>query len=239
MRLLADNQPIVVGIDETLERRWGHKIKARGIYRDAARSSGSHFVKCSGLPHRRTGWMSVMLLVKTPWADRIWALPFLTAMAPSKGFYEDKKRQHKPLTEWAIGLLKLVKRWMGERKVIAVGDSSYAVLELLHQLTGQVALISRLRLDAALYEPAPPVAASKKGRKRLKGNRLPTLQTVGNDPKTVWQQATITDWYGGQTQQISYCSQTAIWYHMGKPPVAIRWVLVKWQGKMAAFLCNV
>ncbi|MBC3789402.1 IS701 family transposase [Spirosoma utsteinense] len=233
VRLQADNQPIVVGIDETLERRWGHKIKARGIYRDAVRSSGSHFVKCSGLR-----WMSVMLLVKIPWADRIWALPFLTALAPSKGFYEDKKRQHKPLTEWAIGLLKLVKRWMGERKVIAVGDSGYAVLELLHQLSGQVALISRLRLDAALYEPAPPAAASKKGRKPLKGNRLPTLQAVSDDSKTAWQQATITDWYGGQTQQVSYCSQTAIWYHTGKPPVAIRWVLVKWQGKVAAFLCN-
>lgn len=48
-------QPLVVGIDETLERRWGSKINARGIYRDAVRSSDSHFVKCSGLR-----WVSVM-----------------------------------------------------------------------------------------------------------------------------------------------------------------------------------
>ncbi len=226
-------EPLVIGIDETLERRWGANITARGIYRDAVRSSGNHFVKCSGLR-----WMSVMLLVKIKWADRIWALPFLTALAPSKGFYAAKKRAHKPLTDWARQLLLLAKRWVGNRQLIAVADSSYAVIDLLHSLVGQVSLISRLRLDAALYELVRPVEAGRRGRKPLKGKRLPTLQQLAVETSTRWQMLEIADWYGGQTQSVDYVSQTAVWYHTGKPPVVIRWVLVRWQGKLAGFVCN-
>jgi hypothetical protein len=54
--------PIVIGLDDTIERRWGAKISARGIYRDPVRSSKGHFVKASGLR-----WLSAMLLVQVPW----------------------------------------------------------------------------------------------------------------------------------------------------------------------------
>ena len=63
-------QPLVFGIDPTIERRRGDKIAARGIYRDAVRSSDSHFVKVSGLR-----WISLMLLTPISWAQRVWALP--------------------------------------------------------------------------------------------------------------------------------------------------------------------
>src|SRR5260221_638508 len=76
---------VVIGIDDTIERRWGPKISARGIYRDPVRSSKGHFVKASGLR-----WLSAMLLVRVPWADHIMALPFLTLLAPSKRFYAGK-----------------------------------------------------------------------------------------------------------------------------------------------------
>src|SRR5262245_35282041 len=49
--------PVVIGIDDTLERRRGEKIKAKGIYRDPVRSSHSHVVKASGLR-----WLCAMLL---------------------------------------------------------------------------------------------------------------------------------------------------------------------------------
>ena len=75
----APNGPVVLGLDDTIERRRGKRIAARGIYRDPVRSSHGHFVKASGLR-----WLSVMLLVPIPWAERIWALPFLTALAPSE-----------------------------------------------------------------------------------------------------------------------------------------------------------
>ena len=88
--------PVVIGLDDTIERRWGAKISARGIYRDPVRSSKGHFVKTSGLR-----WLSAMLLVQVPWAGRIMALPFLTLLAPSKRFYAGKHRAQKTLLDWA------------------------------------------------------------------------------------------------------------------------------------------
>jgi hypothetical protein len=71
--------PLIVGADETLERRKGEKIVDKGVYRDAARSSKKHLVTSFGLR-----WVSMLLLVPVPWSSRVWALPFLAALAPSK-----------------------------------------------------------------------------------------------------------------------------------------------------------
>lgn len=214
--------PVVVGIDETLERRWGQKIKARGIYRDSVRSSGSHFVKSSGLR-----WMTVMLLVPIGWAKRVWALPFLSALAPSERYAQQQGKPHKKLTDWARQLLLQVKRWLPTRTVIAVADSSYAVLELLDALQEKVTVITRLRLDAALYEPAPFRAKGKVGRNRKKGKRLPTLAELEKAPTTVWQTLLFSEWYGQKQKTLEVATDTVVWYHSGKPPVAIRWVLVR------------
>ena len=149
-------------------------------------------------------------------------MPFLTALAPSERYYADKPRTHKKLTVWARQLLLQVKRWVGERTVIAVGDSSYAVIDLLSSLQGRVSLISRLRLDAALYDPVPVRPAGQRGRHRLKGNRLPPLLAIAADKRTRWESLTVSEWYGGASQALDYCTGTAIWYHSGKKPVTIR-----------------
>ncbi len=230
---------ILLGLDETIERRWGAKIKARGIYRDPVRSSRSHFVKTSGLR-----WLSLMLLVPVRWAKKVWALPFLTALAPSERYYRDRGREHKKLTDWARQMLLLVRRWLPKRKLMVVADSTYAVIELLWrlaQLANPVYMVTRLRLDAALYEPAPPRQPGKRGRPRLKGERLPTLKQVLHDPKTEWTEATIQDWYGQGQREIELTSDTAVWYHSGKPPLPIRWVLIrdpKAKFKSQALLCT-
>ena len=96
IRTFASRGPIIMGLDDTIERRRGAKIKAKGIYRDPVRSSHSHFVKASGLR-----WLSLMLLTPIPWAERVWALPFLTVLAPSERYYTGKARKHKKLSEWA------------------------------------------------------------------------------------------------------------------------------------------
>ena len=119
--------PVVIGLDDTLERRWGAKIKARGIYRDPVRSSHGHFVKASGLR-----WLSVMLLPSIPWTGRVWALPFLTVLAPSERYAQQYRRRHKKLTDWARQVLLQVARWLPNRRIVAVADSSYAVIDLLN-----------------------------------------------------------------------------------------------------------
>ena len=82
---------VVIGVDDTIERRWGPKIKARGSYRDPVRSSRGHFVRASGLR-----WLSLMVMVPIPWAGRRWALPFLTILAPSERWSSEHDRRHKP-----------------------------------------------------------------------------------------------------------------------------------------------
>ena len=227
--------PVVVGIDETIERRWGAKIKARGIYRDPVRSSQGHFVKASGLR-----WISLMLLARVPFAGKVWALPFLTALAPSERYAHAQGRRHKPLTDQARLLLLLLARWLPGRKVIAVADSSYAAIELLAAVRQHVTVITRLRLDARLFDPPPPRPPGTKGRPRVSGARQPTLRRRLADPKTKWQRVTVTGWYGQGERQLDVVSGTALWYHPGKQ-VPIRWVLVRDQaGKFEpqAFVCT-
>jgi len=231
--------PIVMGLDDTIERRRGTKIKARGIYRDPVRSSHSHMVKASGLR-----WLSLMLLAPIPWAQRVWALPFLTVLAPSERYYDQSVRPHKKLTDWGRQMLLQVRRWLPDRKLVAVADNSFAVIELLWrmtQLTKPICMVTRFRLDAALYQPAPPRPAGKAGRPRRKGARLPTLEKMAADSKTDWTTVTIRNWYGEARREIEIASDTAVWYHNGKPPVPIRWVLIqdpKGKFKMQALLCT-
>ena len=98
---------MVFGLDDTIERRRGEKIAAKGIYRDPVRSSHAHFVKASGLR-----WLCAMLLVDIAWAQRVWALPVLTALCPSQRCYEKKPRAHKKLTAWARQLILPLRRWV-------------------------------------------------------------------------------------------------------------------------------
>jgi hypothetical protein len=219
---LAPEGEVVIGIDDTIERRWGAKIKARGIYRDPVRSSKGHFVKTSGLR-----WLSLMLIVPIPWAARSWALPFLTILAPSERWSETHGRRHKPLTAWARQAILQTRRWLPDRRLILVADSAFAALDLIGAIRRHVCLITRLRLDANLFEPAPPRQPGQKGRPRVKGRRLPKLSAVLADPATVWSSITVSQWYDAQQRDLLTATGTAVWYKSGQPPAPIRWVLVR------------
>ena len=110
-----------------------------------------------------------------------------------------------------------------------VGDNGYAVLDLLHccqSLREPVTLIARLRLDAALYAPAPPREPGQNGRPPLKGERRPSLKTLLDQDHVAWNVAAVS-WYDGATRIVELTSQTAVWYRSGKPAVTIRWVLIR------------
>ena len=225
LRFFLPSGPLLLGLDDTVERRRGKKIAAKGIYRDPVRSSHSHFVKVSGLR-----WLSVMLLVPIPWVGWTWALPFLTVLSPSERYHQKCRRSHKKLTDWARQLLLQVRRWMPQRDLMVVADSSFAVLTLLdalRRLAQPITMITRLRLDAALYEPAPVRPPGQTGRPRLKGKRLPTLQKILRDATTSWTTVTITNWYRETQRAVEVVSATAVGYHTGMPLVPIRWVLIR------------
>ena len=229
--------PVLLGLDDSIERRRGKRIGAKGIYRDPVRSSKGHFVRASGLR-----WLSLMLLVSIPWAGRVWALPFLTALAPSERHGRERGRRHKTLTDWARLLVLQARRWMPGRALVLVADSSFAALELLAGLVRQdVTCVTRLRLDAALYTPAPPRRPKTRGRPRTKGERLPTLAKVLTDTATPWRRVTVPDWYGEGARVVEICSETAVWRHAGRPAVPIRWVLLRDPGRRfdpQALLCT-
>lgn len=217
------SEPVVVGLDDHIERRRGQKIAAKGVYRDAVRSSKSFFVKTTGVR-----WVSLMLLVPIPWAKRTWALPVLTVLAPSERYHKARHMQHKKLTDWARQMIFQLRRWLPGRTLVVVADSSYAVLELLAsciKLSQPVTMITRLRLDAALYDPAPPRTPRTRGAPRKKGSRQPALAQRLADPATVWQELEVR-WYGGVSRTIKLATGTAVWYHTGLPVVPIRWVLI-------------
>ncbi len=231
--------PILMGLDDTIERRRGAKIKAKGIYRDPVRSSHGHFVKASGLR-----WLSLMLLVPIPWAQHVWALPFLTALAPSERYYQGRVRPHKTLIDWGRQLILQARRWLPTRRLVVVADSSFAALEFLWQLTHRtnpVCLITRFRLDANLFEPVPPRTRGQKGRSRKRGKRLPKLDKVLVNPRTRWTRVVIRSWYGELRRRIEIVSGTAVWSRGGQPAVPIRWVLIrdpKGIFKSQALLCT-
>jgi hypothetical protein len=240
--LVPPAAPVVLGLDDTLERRRGAKIAAKGIYRDPVRSSRSHFVKASGLR-----WLSLMLLAPVPFArggsgsGGSWALPFLTVLAPSERYHQERGTRHKPLLAWGRQMLLQVRRWLPARRIIAVADSSFAALEFLAAVRRHVTLITRLRLDANLFAPPPPRRKGQYGRPRRKGERLPKLDEHLTRSDTPWRRVTITNWYGAGARTVEIASETAVWFHAGLPVVPLRWVLVRdpeRQFKPQAFLCT-
>jgi hypothetical protein len=210
--------PLIMVLDDTIERRYGAKIAARGLYRDPVRSSHNNLVKTSGLR-----WLCLMLVVPIPWADRCWALPFCTALTLSRNYYLRRCRQPCKLADRARQMLLMVRRWLAERPIV-VADNSFAVLELLAAVRQKVCMVTRLRLDAALYDPPPARQPGTIGRPLLKGPRQPKLQEVLENPATRWLSITPAYWYGHVGRPLDIVTGTALWYHGGAPAVPLGWI---------------
>jgi hypothetical protein len=159
VRRFVPQGPIVLGIDDTIERRRGKCIRAKGIYRDPVRSSHSHFVKASGLR-----WVSLMLLAPVPWAARTWALPFLTCLAPSERYMQKHRKRHKPVLDWARQMIFQAQRWLPHRRLVVVGDSAFSALEWLYSLVRQHITVWMRRSMNRLpsVDPARTVARAKR-----------------------------------------------------------------------------
>jgi DDE superfamily endonuclease len=230
--LVPPGATIVLGADDTIERRSGRKIAAKGCYRDAVRSTKKHVIRCFGLK-----WVSMMLLVPVPWSRRVWAWPFLTALRwPKK---KRSTRRHKTSVDWVRQMMKQVRRWLPGRRLVLVVDGGLAAVALAC-VKHHVVMVSRLRWDAALYHPPGPQPTGKRGPKPTKGQRQRSLQGWAERSDTPWETVEVT-WYGGERKRLWVFSRTALWSTPRLPPVEIRYVLVadpEGKLRMEAFFCT-
>jgi hypothetical protein len=234
---------IVLLVDETLERRAGKKIVYKGWFRDAVRSTANKVVTSPGLR-----WLCLCLLVRVPWSTREWALPFLAVPVLSEKTCQKLHKPHRSGVWWTGFLLQKIRAWYPEIEMVLVGDGGFAAIALVATCQQQqVQFVSRLRLDAKLFDFAGAQPASKRGPKPKKGERQANLEVRLVDPQTRWQKTTI-GWYGAQTKQVEYLSDVSLWYTEGQDPVPVRWVLVRYEEtnvhtgkvtrKAAAFFCS-
>src|SRR5205823_8445994 len=235
--------PLVVLGDDTLARKGGKSIALASMHHDPLLSSARK-------PFASFGHVWVVLAVWVPLPfghGRGFALPVLfrlyvgakrggerhrtgqmqSRLGPrlqaARTAHAERRQVTKP--ELLREMIALLAQWAGERTVYLVVDSAYASRTMLEDRPANVHVISRLRLDAALYAPPPPRHPGQKGRPRLKGTRRPTLEAGLADEKTPWTKLTMDDWYGEGPRAVDVATHTAVWSHTGKPPVAIRWGL--------------
>jgi hypothetical protein len=222
LTLIPDGSPLVIFIDETLERRRGKKIKAKGYYRDAVRSSKAKVVNTSGLK-----WLVMAASVKLPFIPRTFALPFLSVLEFSKKYDEQRKKPHKTTLQWTRQMIRQVYKWAGKtRRLILVGDGGFAAGQLAWDcIRLGVTLVSRLKMNARLFDFPPERKAGKKGRIAMKGSRLVNFKQILEMEDLPWQEAEITG-YSGVGRKMCFLSTTCMWGSEGSMPVPIRWVLV-------------
>src|SRR6266852_6908921 len=112
-------------IDETLERRWGSKIRKRGHYRDSALSSRKRSVSSPGLR-----WIVLAVVVTVPWTQQRWALPFLCVLATTPEVSEKLGKRHKTVGMRAHQMVSLLRRWLPTVPIKLIGDTASSILEL-------------------------------------------------------------------------------------------------------------
>src|SRR5207244_976965 len=147
-------------------------------------------------PSATTSWSS--LCNALPFApNKYWAFPILVRMyrkrqtnqrAPGKGGKLERKqtgqataKQYRTRPELALEMIQMVASWIPQRTLRVLGDSEYAGQSISRHLPANAKLISRMNMKAALYEPAAKIA--KRGRRRKKGDRLPSPLQMAQDKK--------------------------------------------------------
>ena len=235
---VPEGQPLVVGVDDFIERRRGGKIRDKGIYRDPVRSSRGFFVKVEGLR-----WLSFQVLAKPGFARRVWGLPFLTVLCPSERANAKRRRRHRTLPEKAVWGMRLIARWCPGRLPVMVGDGAFASLEVFRALQERVVCVARCRMDARFFNPPSARKKGQKGRSRVVGTRQLTLKTRAIRKATKWARMTVPGWRakdGATDRDVDVATGTALWNSHGTT-VPVRWVLTRdptGRAETRAFVCS-
>src|SRR4051795_6405383 len=235
---VPEGEPLVIAVDDSVERRRGAKIRDKGIWRDAVRSSRGFFVKVAGLR-----WLSLQVVVRPGFAKRTWGLPFLTILSRSEQVGAKRKRRHQTLPEKASWAMRLVARWCPGRRLVMVGDGADASLDVFWTLREHVVCVARCRMDARFFNPPPPREKGQRGRPRVVGTRQLTPRTRAARKATTWVRITVPGWRtkdGRDEREVDVATGTALWSAHGKT-LPVRWVLTRdpaGRAETRVFVCS-
>jgi hypothetical protein len=215
--ILPEQEPIVLIVDDTVQRKWGSHVWAKEAHRDAKRSSRSRLNTTFG--HK---WLVLCILVKLPAISRPWALPVLCGLCRSKKTACKTGQRPKSASRISRQLLIRLMRWFPHRRFILLGDAravSHEVAHFVHEHRDRITLVSRLRSDANLYDPPRRRSGARKGRKKPSPRKQIEVLTHCTD---------TVAWYGAGERKLGYASDTALWYSScDLRVVPIRWVCVR------------
>jgi hypothetical protein len=131
------------------------------------------------------------------------------------------------LLDWARQAALQIHRWLPDRYIVLVADSAFAAIEFLAAVRDHFCVVTRLRLDANLFD-FPSRKRKGRGRRPIKGKPLKKLSAIIKDRRVIWQRYRVSLWYGRTNRLVEISTGTALWYRGGVPPVPIRWLLVRW-----------
>lgn len=200
---------ISLDCDDTLFHKSGRKVAGAGTFRDAVRSTGQRVVYALGL-----NLIVVTLRVTPPWGSMPIAIPVNARL--------HKKKDPITTVEHAAQMMRELANWLPDRQLHLCADGAYA--SLAGAELPRTHVTSRMRRDAALYEPAPP-RTGKRGRPRLKGQRLPTPPEVAAAARPRdWRKATI-DVRGRKVERL-VLTRDVLWYRVNAKEL-VRLVIVR------------
>jgi DDE superfamily endonuclease len=219
--LLPAEGPIVLAGDDTVVAHPGPHVYGKARHRDPVRSSHAYTAWRYG--HK---WVVLAVLVRFPFAARPWALPVLIALYQSDDADRDERHRHRTPAQHMLRLLRLMLRWLPDRRFVFVGDSTYGTHEVARfcrRHRERLALVSKLHPDANLFEPPPTYTG--KGRPRVKGRRRPKPREAVAAARR-FKRRTV-GWYGGGTRRVETADGTGCWYKAGEGLVPILWAFVR------------
>src|SRR5215218_4969869 len=207
--LLPDDQPIVLAGDDTVVAHPGPHVYGKARHRDPVRSSHAYTAWRYG--HK---WVVLAVLVRFPFANRPWALPVLVGLYRSEQDDRARRRPHRAPAQIMCQLLRVMRMWYPDRRLVFVGDAGYGTHEVArfcHRHRLGLTLVSKLHPDANLFEPPPPYSGH--GRPRVKGQALPKPRQAAAQARRL-RRRTVA-WYGGGTRRVGTLSRTGHWYKSG------------------------
>jgi hypothetical protein len=230
LKCIASDAPLVVAVDDTLNRKTGKRIWAAGMHHDPLRSTARRAAFAFG-----HNWVVLSVQLRLPFApDTIWSLPILMRLyrrkhkprkpgrprGERKAIGQATSAQYRTRPQLARDMIALMASWLGGRTMHVVGDSEYAGKSISRHLPDHVHLTSRMVINAALYALPPKRRQGQRGAPRKKGQRLASPAELAKSRRSRW--TTITATLYGKRLRVRHKTCVALWYNSaGAQPLRI------------------